>query len=511
MGYYQGELELYAALDNLPSMPKQREFCYSEAAQAAYVGGQGSAKSTGLCLTAIIRALAEPHGFSLIGRLNMPALESTTMKTFLEMVPEDMGSWAEAKKLWKFKNGHEVIFKHLDISDPKVTGHIRSLNLSAVYVDEATEIAEEVYFLLLGRLRRQTTIQIGLSHILRLASNPAGHDWIWKRFFDPQRKEEWKSNHGINASSMENPFLPEDYVRNMLHTYPADWAERFIYGSFSDFSDAVFKEFAEDTHSWDPMKPHAVFQGSNNPPDYWPVIIGIDIGSDTEHDPWACVLISVAPDGRLYQFAEVYGSNLLIARIAGELKMKLGQRRIEGTAYDYAQRQCALELAEYGVVGTAAIKEVQPGLFKCAQYIHLDDRIDHPFNPKAPGSPRFFVSASCVNTLREFGGYKWAKDKAGRPNGEPDHACSHSPSAVRYALHTFRPLPDKLKEPKKWENDKLNLTSREYWRAAEQFPDRMERFLPRDRTLKSMAEWRQELNKPPLRFQRPRIARYSRI
>lgn len=506
MGVYQGELDFYQALEHLPQMPKQKEFISAEQQNAAYVGGVGSGKSVALMTSAILNAAADANGFSLVGRLNMPALESSTMKTFLELVPEEYGSWAPTKKTFTFHNGHEVIFKHLDITDPKLVGHIKSMNLSAVYVDEATEISEEIYFLLISRTRRKTAPR----HIIRLASNPAGHDWVWRHFFDPERKAKWKeTNLGVTASTMDNPFLPAEYVENLQNTYPPDWADRFIYGHFSDFSDLVYKEFGEDTHVWDARKTYTCFAGRENPPESWPVIVGIDIGSDI--DPWAIALISVAPNGFLYQYEEVYGSSLLIAEIASELKMKLGERVIEGIAYDYANRQAALELGEHDIAGTPAIKEVRPGLFKCAQYFHIDPRLEHPFNPKIQGSPRFFISSACMNARREVSGYKWGKDRSGIPTGDPSHENSHSPDSIRYALHTFRPLPERLKPPKKWENPALDETSRMYWRDEERFRDRMEKFQPQNRLRMTMAEWEKQALRPPVRFQRPGYARFQRV
>src|SRR5271156_3876200 len=122
-------------------MPKQKQFVSSREFAAAYVAGQGSGKSVALVTSIIMNAYVDPNGYSLVGRLNMPALETSTMKTFLEMVPRNWGTWYEAKKLWSFENGHDVIFKHLDITDPKTVGHIKSMNLSAAYVDEASEIS----------------------------------------------------------------------------------------------------------------------------------------------------------------------------------------------------------------------------------------------------------------------------------------------------------------------------------------------------------------------------------
>jgi hypothetical protein len=474
MGFYQGELDLAEAITGLERMPKQKAFVTSQHFATAYVGGEGAGKSVALCVTCILNSLADAHGLSLVGRLNMPALETTTMRTFLELVPAGEGEWAEAKKTWTFHNGHEVIFRHLDISDPKVTGHIRSLNLSAAYVDEASEIPEEVFFMLIGRLRRKTAFR----RIYRSSSNPAGHDYQWRHFFDPERDPKIKStNLGIGASSMDNVFLPAEYHERRKLLYPADWYERFVMGSFADFSDLVFKEFSDRSHIWDETKHWEVFGNGRNPPDDWPIIIGMDIGGGEEGDPWAIPVIAVAPDGRLYQYAEVYGSGLRIKPIADELQSLMGKHPLDGLAYDYAQRAAAMELDEYGIGGQPAIKEVRPGLFKTEQYVHIDPSLVHPFNPNIEGSPRFFVSSACKETIREMGAYKWAKDRAGRPKvpAEPAHENSHSPSAIRYAIHTFRPNPIEIAPAKKWEKPGLPIMSRIYWQKKEENDAKQER------------------------------------
>src|SRR5262249_42009132 len=160
--------------------PKQREFIGTPHINAAYVGGQGSGKTIALCTTAILNAKDDARGYSLIGRLNMPALQNTTMRTFLELVPEEWGTWYDTRKMFRFHNGHDVLFSHLDANDPKLGHHLRSLNLSAAYVDEGTEVSEDIYRTLIGRLRRQNVKR----RMFRLSSNPAGHDWVWRNFFD---------------------------------------------------------------------------------------------------------------------------------------------------------------------------------------------------------------------------------------------------------------------------------------------------------------------------------------
>lgn len=454
----QGEVNFHGAVERL--LPHQRQFIGAEERCVAYVGGVGSGKTIALCLSAILESLNEPNGFTLIGRLNMPALENSTMKTFLELVDESWGTWAETRKKFTCSNGHVIVFSHLDINDPKVAGHIKSMNLSRAYVDEASEISDDIQRLILSRLRRKTT----QFHKLRLTSNPAGHDWLWRNYFDPDRSDKLKKfNRGITATTFDNVHLSKDYVENMLASWPADWQDRYIHGHFSDFSDLIYKEFTERSHVWDAEIPHEYFQHNTMPPQNWPVIVGIDIGSDVEHDPWSIPLIAVSPEGLLFQFDEIYGRGLLIANIADEYWAKLGSRPTPDIAYDYSNRQCALELAEHNIHGQPAIKEVLPGLQKVGQYMHVDPRLTHPFLGTA-GAPRYYVASHCRNTIREITAYKYAKDRAGNSTNEPAHENSHSPDAIRYAIHTYRPLPEKIPVPKVWQNPKLDEMSRLYWK-----------------------------------------------
>ena len=457
--HVHGEIDFWGAVEGL--LPHQRAFLQSDKRNVALVGGVGGGKSIALCIAALLNMAQDPGGFSLIGRLHMPSLQNTTMKTFLELVPDEWGEWKPSEKRFVAANGHEVVFLHLDITDPKVAGHIKSMNLSACFVDEATEISEDTYYLLLSRLRRKGAPR----HIMRLASNPAGQDWVWRHYFDPHRKARLKHyNEGIHMSTFDNTHLSKDYIDSLVATYPEDWAQRHLYGSFSDFSDLIFKEFSERSHVWPAMVPQDIFGGLPYPPYEWPVICGIDIGSDV--DPWAIVFISVEPStGRLFQYDEIYGNNMLIERIAAGMGDRLFNRPRADIAYDYSNRQCALELAEYGIHGQSAIKEVQPGLFKMCQYMHIDPRLIHPFVPdQVEGSPRYFVASHCRNTIREFTSYKWAKDRSGNPTGLPAHEHSHSPDGARYAVHTFRPLPEQPRIPEKWENPELDELSRQYWR-----------------------------------------------
>ena len=141
-----------------------------------------------------------------MGRLNMPALVNSTMKTFLELASRHGESGSRPSTGLCGRRDTKRCSGTWILSDPKVSGHIKSMNLSFAAVDEASEVSEEIYWLIEGRVRRKGVNR----RAIRLTSNPAGHDWMWRTFFDPERSEKLKTNHlGITATTFQNIHLPQ--------------------------------------------------------------------------------------------------------------------------------------------------------------------------------------------------------------------------------------------------------------------------------------------------------------
>jgi hypothetical protein len=392
-------------------------------------------------------------------------LRETTQSTYLALCPREIVRETLEVRDGKpnkllFKNGSEVLFRHLDITDADIQGWIRSLNLTSFLVDQAEEISEGTFNTLVGRLSLKTEpmVQFG-----RLVLNPAGHDWIWQRFFNPKRKEVWHKNAGFALKTTDNAHnLTAAYLTSLTDNYPADWAERFINGSFAEFSDAVYKEFNPDIHVWDSME--------WLPPKEWPVIVGMDIGGI---DPWSLSFIAVEPKtGTLFLFDEMYQASILVRDIADKFNEIMEDRVLDGLAYDYENQQAALELGECGVGGAPAIKEVRPGIFKVGQYLHPSKSVPlRLFSEgkilESPGpGPRLYISNRCENHIRELGSYKWEKDRKGDLTGKPQDGNDHSCDSLRYAIHTFRPEPTAAEDPKAYENPNLDVKSRLYWHRA---------------------------------------------
>ena len=482
--WIQGEIDLEGALVHMGAEQKAFMECTDRIACAA--GGFRSGKSVAACCFEILLGQRIPNSFHLIGRLTAPALRDTTQKTFMELVPRDwVQQWKEAENRMIFKNGSEYLFRHLDLTNPELAGHIRSLNLTSFLVDQSEEISEGTFNTLLGRLSRKTNPRV---HAGRLVLNPAGQDWNWRKFFDPDRAGIFKEFRGFVIPTQANAHnLPEGYVDDLISAYPADWAERFIYASFADFSDLVYKDFNHKMHVYDAR--------TFNPPKHWPIYCGVDIGGV---DPWAWVYMAVDPDnGSIFFFDEIYERGILIKSLA-ELHFEIiDGRNFAGLAYDYENQQAAMEMEDHGITGTPAIKQVMPGIFKFGQYLHPTDMLASPFNGVRP-SPRMYISTKCVNMIREFGGYKWEKNRKGEATGVPADGNDHAMDAARYAVHTFRPEPAKWQKDRLSERPGLNMMSRVYWlkeqerRAEEEKTGKTQNspFLPPKRRVPFSRLWR---------------------
>jgi hypothetical protein len=147
-----------------------------------------------------------------------------------------------------------------------------------VFVDEADEIDEETWDGLVSRLR-QAVPRAGISghipfQIIRAACNPAGKNWLWRRFV----KDADRTHEGWISTSLDNPYNPLSYIEHLL-TYPEQWVRRYVFCSFEDFEGTIYPAWDWSTHVVEPYG-----EGSLDPNGF--VWMGMDPGT---HHPTAGV------------------------------------------------------------------------------------------------------------------------------------------------------------------------------------------------------------------------------
>jgi PBSX family phage terminase large subunit len=257
--------------------------------EKAAIGAVGSGKTLALCADAIGLALSQPGSRIMIARQTIPALRDTTETEFLNLLSMRPEGADSGTTLWDlcdakrqaghidriyFPNGSEVLFRSLD----DWRKHM-SLNLAAVFVDEASEIEIDAYNGLKTRIRQQqptaaarnlgyTWDKSKIRQYIALATNPNGHDWIWEYFVHNPTKE----RRYFRSTSFDNPTLykddgrPSAYLSSLLDM-PEIWVRRYVLCEFDAFEGQILE-----------FSPMEQVVKHFTPPDDWERAMGLDWG-----------------------------------------------------------------------------------------------------------------------------------------------------------------------------------------------------------------------------------------
>lgn len=235
-------------------------FHQSTAYERALFGAFGSGKTYALCAECIAVALEQPGSRLLVTRKTIPELRDTTETVFFDILPQELYQACEIKRLGGhvaecvFPNGSTVLFRGID----DWMKH-KSLNVAFIFWDEADEFDEETYLGMSSRVRQRDPTaagkRYGATEITRrgmcVASNPAGKNWLYRRFVDPKTRK--PNTAYFKSTSFDNPFLPVEYLESLLQ-YPEPWVRRYVLCQFDDFAGQIYEDWDWDTHVIEPFK-----------------------------------------------------------------------------------------------------------------------------------------------------------------------------------------------------------------------------------------------------------------
>jgi hypothetical protein len=212
-----------------------------------YGGAAGGGKTMLGCMWQILRRLKYPGTRSLIGRAKLDTLKKTTMNTFFQ-VANDIGlragedfSYNQQSHIIKFSNGSEIILADLFLypSDPHFQD-LGGLELTDVFLDEATEISEKAYSVVCSRIRYKLN-EFGLKPKILLTCNPS-KGWIYNQFYLPYKNQNLPKHLAfVQALPGDNIHLPDAYVTSLSRLPEAD-RKRLLEGDweFDNSSDRLY-------------------------------------------------------------------------------------------------------------------------------------------------------------------------------------------------------------------------------------------------------------------------------
>lgn len=388
------ELQLYE---------QQADFVYHRARNLGFVAGIGSGKSMAGSVRALLAGLGEigdervpTPNVGVITAPTFPMLRDATLRTFNDVAGPFIKRFHKSEMIAELKNGSEVFFR--SASDPD---KLRGPNILWWFGDEAALYGHNVWKIMIGRTR-----QFGMNGWRWLTTTPRGRNWVWKEFVGRGLDE--RNRALINVPTWANPFLAEDFVRDLLESYDADTIAQELEGQFLANEGIIYAEFDRDVH----------------------------MTATLPRGPWQQVVAGV-------DFGYVNPSVILVGGIGGDGDVSILHE-------DYRRRRTEEDLVRAAVqirdaldVETFYCDPSNPAAIRLMQQAGLravpaDNRVDHGISTvkqllkrTSAGRTRLRMHADCVYLASEMEQYEWMSNKDGlrdQPKKSNDHACD----ALRY-------------------------------------------------------------------------------
>jgi PBSX family phage terminase large subunit len=402
-------------------LPSQGKFHKCEKSYKAYIGGFGSGKTLCGAVEAFLTALRYPGSYGIVTRWSYRELEATSFKTLIDIIPPSfVEKFYKNSLLLILKNGSQI--QGFNLQNHK---RLTSLNLSWFWCDEVTEIEEDIFLQLQGRLRGVAPRRAWVT------GNPNGRDWVWKTFVDQNRQ-----GYGFyHARTEENTFLPQDYIDNLRKWYPAEWVTRFMEGSFDVFEGQIFNEFTPSIHVIRADEEFPI-------PREWPRFRAIDHGIC---HPTCCLWGAADPDGNLFIYDCYYQRNKLVYEHAQEINQRSENDVIDWTVIDpsTARRDAVSgtsieqEYRNLGINTRPGENAILDGISRLKELLRCDPQHNHPLHLR-PGAPRLHIFGSkCPELIWELQQYRWKDQRPGsqaKEREEPVDRHNHAIDALRYLV-----------------------------------------------------------------------------
>ena len=424
---------------------KQSEFILDNKTRfLAMVGGVGSMKTIAALIKVMRICETDGRHQGFIIRREYPLLEKSVINTWFDLFPHTRAWYKERVRGIFFPNGAVVYFVHGTKKE-----EFLGPSISFIFIDQAEELDRDIFeYLAFTRLR---STQADIPQQLFLTANPNGHDFIYEMFKLNQDKIEGcdedanKDFRLIEVKTHDNPYLPREYLNGLKNLPPRKY-RRYVEGSWEGSAGQVYEEFSEKDHVHHP----SVFPSMSS------YGVSMDYGGT---NPTACYVYGIDFDGNVYVLDEYYESNKLISQYSASIKdmlkgyMRFGSGMwadpsIFNKTREKNNARCSIadEFADFGLFFQHANNEKLGGIKMVEEYFHIDPERIHPFLRKENGeqlrgSPRLFISKTCVNMIRELREYHYPElreSMTGSSNDpeEPVKVNDHSVDSLRYFIMT---------------------------------------------------------------------------
>lgn len=469
---------------------KQFNFHSSSRKKKLYIGGNRSGKTTGGVTEAIWRATCThpyrpelnaigPNRGRVVAVDFVQGVEKIIFPQYKQwLYPSALrgGSWEAAyspsTRTLTFSNGSTIEFMSYDQQLDKFAGTSRHW----VHFDE--EPPKPIWVECLARL-------VDTNGEWWMTMTPVeGMTWIYTDIYEPWEKNPQESTtEVIEINTLENPYLTQEGIENLMDSMTDDDATTRIGGGFVRKGGRVYPNFSPVVGDLQVLPDSIRDPKTFFPDNRWMWMLALDHGLN---NPTAALWIAVNDDGFCVVFDEWYKSGYTVDQHAEVIKRKI---KSHGRFPDFlvgdpaiAQRNGVTgtsiqqEYQKYGLSFTLGNNDVKAGVIRTKRYFTPTDYVGgvdkrHPLyggTLRLPGAsdevslrsndgryPRLAVDPRCEKLIWELKGYRWKtytdkkKQYENNPYDEPHKKDDHACDALRYAIMTRPDLAANNNEPSK--------------------------------------------------------------
>lgn len=364
-----------------------------------YYGGAGSGKSVFLAQKLIIKACNRKRKVLVIRKYG------TTLKDSVFQLITDMlkkwGIYAYCKVNLStytitLPNGSVFLFKGMDDSEK-----IKSIvDITDIWIEEATELSEDEYTQLDLRLR-------ALDGDLQLicSFNPVSKvNYVYNKWFAPDAQYDRENTMILKTTYKHNKFLPEAYITALeekMHTNPT-YYRIYALGEFASLDKLVFNNWKTEEFE------HSTIQGA--------LCVGLDFGF--VNDPSAIVASIVDEQAKKLYVFKTWGDTNKTNEQLAEIIQGLGFAKSVIIA-DAAEPKSIAEIKSKGVQKIKACTKGPDSILHGIQKLQNYEIIVHP---------------SCTGLITELENYAWQKKDGEYINKPVQNGFDHYIDALRYSL-----------------------------------------------------------------------------
>ncbi|MDX1698980.1 MAG: phage terminase large subunit [Melioribacteraceae bacterium] len=212
----------------------------------AIVSGFGAGKSYTLATVAVLGILRFKCNvavysvtFDLLKLVNVPQICALLEKFGIKY------SLNKQDMIITVKGYGQIILRSLD-NPARIIGYEAGISLADELDTLPSNKAMQAWNMIIARNRQ--IMPNGMRNKVGVFTTPEGFNFVYERW-EKQKTTGYKL---IKAKTTDNPYLPEDYVQNLLDTYPENLIDAYLKGEFVNLNgNSVYYSFNRASHHAD--------------------------------------------------------------------------------------------------------------------------------------------------------------------------------------------------------------------------------------------------------------------